>query len=104
MVQSATVNLPAHLNRIFVISRLPGFLRTRQYNLWTVVNKQPVKPMHQQTPGQSGEELAFEAILHPGVNVVEAHLIAALPREERAPGGPEVELEVFTIFINLLRS
>ncbi|KAI5467456.1 hypothetical protein BGZ63DRAFT_27560 [Mariannaea sp. PMI_226] len=104
MVQSATVNLPAHLNRVFIIPRLPDLLRTRQYSLWTVVNKQPVKPMHQQVPGQVNEERAFEAILHPGVNVVETHLIAALPRAERVPGGPEVELEVFTIFINLLRS
>ncbi|KAK7404129.1 hypothetical protein QQX98_010087 [Neonectria punicea] len=104
MVQSATVNLPAHLNRVLIIPLLPDLLRTRQYSLWTMVNKQPLKPSHQQAPGQQPHERAFEAILHPGVNVVETHLIAAIPRSERVPGGPEVELEVFTIFINVLRT
>lgn len=103
MIQSATVNLPAHLNRIIVITQLPEMLRARQYNLWTVVDKQPVKPLHQLVPGQLNEERAFEVILHSGVNVVETHLIAAVPRSERIPGGPEVELEIFTIFINVQR-
>lgn len=104
MVQSATVNLPAHLARVLIIPLLPDLLRTRQYSLWTVVNKQPLKPSHQQAPGQQPQERAFEAILHPGINVVETHLIAAMPRDERVPDGPEVELEVFTIFINVLRN
>lgn len=104
MVQSATLNLPAHLARVLIIPLLPDLLRTRQYSLWTVVNKQALKPSHQQAPGQHPQERAFEAILHPGINVVETHLIAAMPRDERVPGGPEVELEVFTIFINVLRN
>ncbi|KAF7553747.1 hypothetical protein G7Z17_g3367 [Cylindrodendrum hubeiense] len=104
MVQSATVNLPAHLCRVLIIPLLPDLLRNRQYSLWTVVNKQPLKPSHQQAPGQQPQERAFETMLHPGVNVVETHLIAAMPRGERIPGGPEVELEVFTIFINVLRN
>ncbi|KAH7156413.1 Bromodomain-containing protein [Dactylonectria macrodidyma] len=104
MVQSATVNLPAHLARVLIIPLLPDLLRTRQYSLWTVVNKQPLKPSHQQVPGQLPQERAFEAMLHPGINVIETHLIAAVPRNERVPGGPEVELEVFTIFVNVLRN
>ena len=81
MQQSATVNLPPHLTRILVVPAIPDHLQNQQPN-----------------------ERAFEAMLHPGVNVVEAHLIAAIPRNERVPGGPEVELEVFTIFINVLRN
>ncbi|KAF4980154.1 hypothetical protein FZEAL_3773 [Fusarium zealandicum] len=104
MQQSATVNLPPHLTRILVIPALPDHLRNRQYSLWTLVNKQPLKPLHQQAPGQLPQERAFEAILHPGVNVVESHLIAAIPRDERVLGGPEVDLEVFTIFVNVLRN
>ncbi|KAM5355347.1 hypothetical protein ACJ41O_001993 [Fusarium nematophilum] len=104
MNQSATVNLPPHLTRILIIPALPDHLRNRQYSLWTLVNKQPLKPIHQQAPGQQVHERAFEAMLHPGVNVVETHLIAAIPRSERIPGGPEVELEVFTIFVNVLRN
>jgi hypothetical protein len=49
-------------------------------------------------------ERVFEAILHPGLNVVESHLIAAIPRDERIPGEPEVELEIFTIFVNMMRN
>ncbi|EEU48121.1 uncharacterized protein NECHADRAFT_75379 [Fusarium vanettenii 77-13-4] len=104
MQQSATVNLPPHLTRILVVPAIPDHLQDRQYSLWTLVNKQPLKPTHHPAPGQQPNERAFEAMLHPGVNVVEAHLIAAIPRNERVPGGPEVELEVFTIFINVLRN
>lgn len=104
MDQAATVNLPSHLTRILVITAIPNHLQNRQYSLWTLVNKQPLKPIHHQAPGQQPHERAFEAMLHHGINVIETHLIAAIPREERVPGGPEVELEVFTITVNVLRN
>ncbi|RBA12344.1 hypothetical protein FPRO05_03794 [Fusarium proliferatum] len=104
MEQSATLNLPPHLTRILAVTAIPNHLQTRQYSLWTLVNKQPLKPIHHQAPGQQPHERAFEAMLHPGLNVLESHLIAAIPRDERVPGGPEVELEVFTISINVLRN
>ncbi|CCT62912.1 uncharacterized protein FFUJ_00485 [Fusarium fujikuroi IMI 58289] len=104
MEQSATLNLPPHLTRILAVTAIPSHLQTRQYSLWTLVNKQPLKPIHHQAPGQRPHERAFEAMLHPGLNVLESHLIAAIPRDERVPGGPEVELEVFTISINVLRN
>lgn len=104
MEQSATLNLPPHLTRILAVTAIPSHLQTRQYSLWTLVNKQPLKPIHHQAPGQQPHERAFEAMVHPGLNVLESHLIAAIPRDERVPGGPEVELEVFTISINVLRN
>ncbi|EWZ51983.1 Bromodomain-containing protein [Fusarium oxysporum f. sp. albedinis] len=104
MEQAATLNLPPHLTRILAVTAIPSHLQTRQYSLWTLVNKQPLKPIHHQAPGQLPHERAFEAMLHPGLNVLESHLIAAIPRDERVPGGPEVELEVFTISINVLRN
>ncbi|KAK2937057.1 Bromodomain [Fusarium oxysporum f. sp. vasinfectum] len=104
MEQAATLNLPPHLTRILAVTAIPSHLQTRQYSLWTLVNKQPLKPVHHQAPGQLPHERAFEAMLHPGLNVLESHLIAAIPRDERVPGGPEVELEVFTISINVLRN
>ena len=55
-------------------------------------------------PDQLPQERAFEVVLHPGVNVIEAHLIAAIPRSEREPGGDETELEVFTVFVNVMRT
>ncbi|KAG9507974.1 hypothetical protein J7337_001531 [Fusarium musae] len=104
MEQSATLNLPPHLTRILAVTAIPSHLQNRQYSLWTLVNKQPLKPIHHQAPGQQPHERAFEAMLHPGLNVLESHLIAAIPRNERVLGGPEVELEVFTISINVLRN
>ncbi|KAJ4271340.1 hypothetical protein NW762_000042 [Fusarium torreyae] len=104
MNQAATVNLPPQLTRILAVTAIPDHLQDRQYSLWTLVNKQPLKPIHHQAPGQNSNERAFEAMLHPGVNVIETHLIAAIPREERVPGGPEVELEVFNISVNVLRN
>jgi hypothetical protein len=104
MDQAATVNLPSHLTRILVVTAIPNHLHNRQYSLWTLVNKQPFKPLHLQAPGQQPNERAFEAMLHHGINVIETHLIAAIPRGERVPEGPEVELEVFTITVNVLRN
>lgn len=102
--QSATVGLPPHYNRVFIVPTLPDFLYDRQYSLWVMIDKQPLKPCMQVLPNQLPQERAFEVVLHPGVNVIEAHLIAAIPRSEREPGGPEAELEVFTVFANVMRS
>lgn len=104
MQQSGTVNLPANINRVFIMAQLPEFLQDRQYSLWILADKQPLKPFMQQIPNQLPNERAFDVILHPGLNIIEAHLIAAIPRHERQPGGPEVELEVFTAHVNVLRS
>ncbi|KAH7256406.1 Bromodomain-containing protein [Fusarium tricinctum] len=104
MDQAATLNLPTHLTRILVVTAIPSHLQNRQYSLWTLVNRQPLKPILHQASGQKPHERAFEAMLHPGVNLLESHLIAAIPRDERVPGGPEVELETFTISVNVLRN
>ncbi|KAL6919547.1 hypothetical protein FSST1_003573 [Fusarium sambucinum] len=104
MDQAATINLPSHLTRILVVTAIPNHLHNRQYNLWTLVNKQTFKPLHLQAPGQQPNERAFEAMLNHGINVIETHLIAAIPQDERVSGGPEVELEVFTITVNVLRN
>ncbi|KAH0597580.1 hypothetical protein MHUMG1_04959 [Metarhizium humberi] len=104
MQQSGTVNVPPIINRIFIVPMLPDFLQDRQYSLWVLIDKQPLKPCHQPIPNQLPQERAFDVMLHPGVNVIEAHLIAAIPRHERVPGGPEVELEVFTAYVNVLRN
>ncbi|PHH91344.1 hypothetical protein CDD83_806 [Cordyceps sp. RAO-2017] len=101
--QSATVSLPAQLHRVFVVLKLPDFLFNRQYSLWVLINAQPLKPCMHPLPNQLPQERAFEVALRPGVNAIEAHLIAAVPRSERRPGESEVELEVFTVFVNLMK-
>jgi hypothetical protein len=104
MQQSVTLNLPATHNRMAIAVSLPAFLQNRQHSLWTLVDKQPLKPSNIGVVPHLAQDRVFETMLHPGLNVVETHLIAAIPREERTIGGPEAELEVFTIFVNVARA
>uniref|UniRef100_A0A0B7K5B8 Bromo domain-containing protein n=1 Tax=Bionectria ochroleuca TaxID=29856 RepID=A0A0B7K5B8_BIOOC len=104
MQQSATINLPYSHHRASLSVLLPEFLQDRQYSLWTLLNKQPMKAVHHPLHNQSPQERFFEALFHTGTNVLETHLVAAIPQHERVVGGPEVELEVFTIFVNVLRN
>lgn len=104
MNQSAAVNLLPHQNRVAILIQLPDFLQDRQFNLWALLDKGPLKASLQPLPGQDPNEKAFELILRPGVNVIEAHLVAAIPKEERKEGGPEIEVEVFTVLVNVLRA
>lgn len=104
MQQSVTVNVPPTHTRVGMITRLPEALQDRQYSLWTLFDKQPLQPNHQVHPGQHSSERIFEANLHPGVNVIESHLVAAIPKAEREPGGSEIELEIFTIYVNVMRN
>ncbi|KAG6013666.1 hypothetical protein E4U54_006463 [Claviceps lovelessii] len=103
MQHSGTINLPPNINRVIILPLLPDFLQDRQYSLWVLIDKQPLKPCHQPIPNQLLQERAFDIMLHPGVNVIEAHLIAAVPKHEREQVGAEVELEVLTAFLNVLR-
>ncbi|KAG6009131.1 hypothetical protein E4U21_003200 [Claviceps maximensis] len=103
MQHSGTVNLPPSINRVMILPLLPDFLQDRQYSLWVLIDKQPLKPCHQPIPNQLPQERAFDIMLHPGVNVIEAHLIAAVPKHEREKVGAEVELEIFTAYLNVLR-
>lgn len=104
MQQSGIVNLPPNINRVMIVPFLPDLLQDRQYSLWVLIDKQPLKPCHQPIPNQLPQERAFDVMLHPGVNVIEAHLIAAVPKHEREKVGTEVELEVFTAYVNVLQS
>lgn len=83
---------------------LPDSLEDRQYSLWMLLDKQTLKPSPQPMPNQLPQERVFEVMLHPGVNVVEAHVVAAIPRADRVYGGPEVELEIFTVFVHVMRN
>lgn len=104
MQQSATINLPHEYNRVALLAALPEFLQQRHYSLWVMLDRQPLKPSNQPLPEQGPDDRLFEVMLHPGLNMIEAHLCAALAKEERQPNSPEVELEVFTIYVNVARN
>ena len=100
---STTINLPANHQRITITTTLPDSVFDRQHNLWVLSDKLPLRPNQGSMPSPHVKERGFDAILHPGINVVEVHLIAAIPRHERVPGGAETELEIFTIFVNVMK-
>ncbi|RDA90754.1 hypothetical protein CP533_2978 [Ophiocordyceps camponoti-saundersi (nom. inval.)] len=103
LLRSTAVTLSPHHNRVFIVLKIPEHLYHRQYSVWVLIDKQCLKPCLHPLPNQLPLERAFEAFLRPGMNVIETHLIAALPRSERRPGEPDVELEIFTAYVNLLR-
>jgi hypothetical protein len=100
------INMPNH-PRIQIIPTIPSFLveQQRQFSLWVLVGKQILLPS-QPAPGQimSQNSPIFEATLHPGVNSIEVHVVAALPKSQRLPTKPEIELEIFTIMANVTRT
>lgn len=104
MQKSGAVNLPGNQTRITIVVTLPEFLQDRQYNLWLLGEKQPLRPFPQPLPNQQPGDRVFEMMLHGGVNVVEAHLVAAIPRSERVEGGSEIEVEVLTALVNVMRN
>lgn len=101
--QSATINLPAYVNRIYILPRVPDHLMDRHFSLWVLIDKQLVKASQHAIPDLSPHDPAFEVMLHPGVNVIEAHMIAAIPAIERVEGGSDAELEIFTAFVNVAK-
>lgn len=104
MQQSTTVNLPAHVNRIFIAPGIPDKLMDRHFSLWVLIDKQLLKQAPHAFPDHTQQDRVFEVMLRPGVNVIEAHLIAAIPAVERVEGGPEAELEVFTAYVNVAKA
>lgn len=101
--QSATINVSPEVNRVTIVTTLPEHLEERQYSLWTLIDRHPLKSSPMPVHGQTPQDRVFEALLHPGIHMIESHLIAAIPLNERVPGGPETELEIFTIFVNVMR-
>lgn len=104
MQNSVVVNLPAHYNRVFVVPAIPDDLNLRQYSLWTMIDKQLLRPAPQAVPHLTPQDRVFEVMLHPGLNLIEAHMIAAIPGHEREDGGAEAELEVFTMYVNVAKA
>ncbi|KAI6783351.1 Protein polybromo-like protein [Emericellopsis cladophorae] len=104
MQQSATVNLPADSNRMTMTITLPELLQERHYSLWAMFDRHNLKCSTPYDPQQAYGDRVFEAMLHQGLNVIEVHLIAAIPKHERLPGGPDTELEIFTVYANVMRN
>ena len=108
--QCVALNVPAdHPNnmKVQIIPTLPAFLQEQQrfFKLWVLQDGQTLYPSSphgvQNLPPNSP---IFFAELHGGINRVEVHVIAGLPRGQTLPGGADVELEIFTVLLNVLRN
>lgn len=108
---STTVHVPNQQYKLQVILRIaPLEQQNRAYRLFVVCNNQ----VQVRTPPfpivDGGEDLAvkdnplvFDANLSLGMNEIQVHIVAALPKGQKLPGGEECEVEVFRVVAQLLR-
>lgn len=103
---SVAVHIPAsHWRQQIILSLHPSIqAQQRAFKLFVIVNSVTVGPAvpAPNDPIENGAML-FEGSLHHGVNTIEIHLIAAVPKGQRLPNGPETELEIITIFANVMK-
>jgi hypothetical protein len=99
--QSTTINIPpGPIQNVRIDLKLSSKLEEeqRQYKLFAIVNGRILSPLNH----VSRPHWSFEASLVLGLNVIEVQACAAVKVEERGPGKPDAELEVFKIHANVL--
>ena len=107
--QTITAIVPSNQYKMQIIPRLPPFeLQYRHFNLFVLVNgRYPPRSTPLPIPGDTLQLPAgtpvFDATLAPGLNSIEFHVVAAVPREQRTPNGHSCELEKITVLAHLLR-
>lgn len=101
--QEIVVNAPMSHYRVQLKPQVASFLETgqREWKLNVIHDATPLYPTL--VPFDKRGESIFEVTLRYGVNRIEVRLIAALPRDETAPNGLNMEMERFVIHYNLLR-
>jgi hypothetical protein len=104
--RSETHHLPTKdgvTRRVCILPQATEYLEKTQprYQLWLMHYG---RMLHAQRQGAGlGQLPMYETYLSPGVNTIEAHLVAEIPADKRQPDGPEAELERFILHINVLR-
>ena len=107
--RSVTVTIPSNQYKLQIIPKLAPFeQQQRQYRLFVLLNGSPLgRSAPVPIPGDdrqlTASSLVFDALLLPGINWIELHLIAALPNGERLPNGADCELEKTLVVAHLLR-
>lgn len=108
---SSTVHVPNQQYKLQLILRIaPLEQQNRAYRLFVVCNNQvqvrtppfPIADMND--VDVKGNPLVFDANLALGMNEIQVHIVAALPKGEKLPGGEDCEVEVFRVVAQLLRS
>lgn len=108
---SSTVHVPNQQFKLQLILRIaPLEQQNRAYKLFVVCNNQvqvrtppfPIADIDDQDV--KGNPLVFDANLALGMNEIQVHIVAALPKGQKLPGGEDCEVEVFRVVAQLLRS
>jgi hypothetical protein len=106
--QNVAVVVPAKHKMMQIIPKIaPLEQQFRQFRLFVLFNNMM---LHRTTPLPIPDDplpanaLVYDATLQPGVNAIQVHVIAALPKGQKLPNGSECELEKFTILVHLLRN
>lgn len=107
--QSVTIMVPSNQDRLQIIPILPPLeQQQRQYRLFVMLNGNPLGrsapiPIPSDDLQLTANTLVFDASLRPGINWIEVHVIAALPKDQRLPNGADCELEKILLVTHLLR-
>ncbi|KAB5584886.1 hypothetical protein GE09DRAFT_6420 [Coniochaeta sp. 2T2.1] len=110
--QNTTVHVPNYQYKLQVIPKIAPLERqNRAYRLFVVCNGSVLSrtaplPIPGDTLLIQDREMAmvFDANLGLGMNEIQVHLVAALPKGQKLPGGEECEVEIFRVVAQLLRA
>lgn len=108
--QSVTVHVPNNQYKLQIIPIIaPLEQQNRAYRLFVVCNgnvlsRSPPFPIPDDDLVHLQNLLVFEANLGLGLNEIQVHVVAALPKGQKLPGGEECEVEVFRVVAQLLRA
>ena len=107
--RTLVVTVPSNQYKLQIIPKLPPLeQQQRQYRLFVVVNgsslgrSAPI-PLPGDTVPLNPNSLVFDASLLPGLNYIELHIIAALPKGQTLSNGADCELEKLILVTHLLR-
>ncbi|OIW28075.1 hypothetical protein CONLIGDRAFT_461062 [Coniochaeta ligniaria NRRL 30616] len=107
---SITVHVPNNQYKLQVIPIIaPLEQQNRAYRLFVVCNgnvlsRSPPFPIPDDDLAHLQNLLVFEANLGLGLNEIQVHVVAALPKGQKLPGGEECEVEVFRVVAQLMRA
>jgi hypothetical protein len=109
---STTVHVPRDQYKLQIILRIaPLEQQSRAYRLFVVCNNHvqvrtppfPLVDLGREDSALKNNPLVFDANLSMGMNEIQVHIVAALPKGEKLPGGEECEVEVIRVVAQLLR-
>jgi hypothetical protein len=107
---SITVHVPNNQYKLQIIPVIaPLEQQNRAYRLFVVCNgnvlsRSPPFPIPDDDLAHLQNLLVFEANLGLGLNEIQVHIVAALPKGQKLPGGEECEVEVFRVVAQLMRA